>query len=89
MMQNDGRIKIYDTRTGSVKMYIGKSLDVNFGPYNLQIKANGNFYIVNKTNDKVWSAEIKERGIAPFKIEISDQGKFYLKDSRGKILYEQ
>ena len=89
MMQNDGRIKIYDTRTGSVKMYIGKSLDVNFGPYNLQIKANGNFYIVNKTNDKVWSAEIKEQGIAPFKIEISDQGKFYLKDSQGKILYEQ
>ena len=66
---------------------IGEKQNEAYAPYSLQIKENGNIFIINKNNNKVWSMDTFNNGIAPFSLVLNDDGSLNLVDSKGNILY--
>ena len=87
-MSQDGLIMIKNQRTGQIVKKLGIPSSTENKPYNLQVKENGNMFIINKNNDKVWTTNTASKGTAPFKLELSEQGKLTLYDSQNKKLYE-
>ena len=65
---------------------IGNSQSEANAPYSLQIKENGNIFIINKNNDKVWSSNTSNKGVAPYDLILDNNGNLNLIDSDGKIL---
>lgn len=84
-MSEDGLILI--KKSNQIIKRIGMQSSTQNKPYNLQIKENGNMFIINKSNDKIWTTETGSKGVPPFKLELSEDGKLTLKDSKNKILW--
>ena len=70
----------------NIKKVIGNIQSEANAPYSLQIKENGNIFIINKNNDKVWSSNTSNKGVAPFNLILDDNANLNLIDSDGKIL---
>ena len=86
-MSQDGLIMIKNQKTGQIVRKLGMPSSTENKPYNLQVKENGNMFIINKNNDKVWTTNTASKGTAPFKLELSEDGKLTLKDAQNKQLY--
>ena len=86
---NDGRIYIGPNPNPkiNIKKVIGNIQSQANAPYSLQIKENGNIFIINKNNDKVWSSETSHKGVAPFDLILRDDGKLDLIDSKKTVVY--
>ncbi len=88
ILNNDGRLIIgpaANPLSGTLHT-IGTAQTTAFAPYSLEVKENGNLYIVNKNNDKVWSSNTPNMGTKPFKLVLEISGELKLIDSTGKII---
>ena len=72
-----------------VKNY-GKLLGVNRanqGPFNLQLKNNGNLVTTNKSGATTWTAYSGGKGTGPYRLSVTDDGELYLSDANWMPLY--
>lgn len=58
-------------------------------PYGIQVRNNGNIYIVNKNDDKVWSSDTSNKGTSPYRLVLENSGCLVLYDVNNSEIYKK
>ncbi len=90
ILNNDGKVYVGPATNPLIgTLYtIGTAQSETFAPYSLQVKENGNLYIINKNNDKVWTSNTANKGQGPFKLSLDNNGILILTDKDNKVIFQ-